>query len=245
MNQLPTLGRYLIAVALAAFAIQHFIYAIVGGGLGPPWILHRALWAWVMGAALLAVSASIVSRRCVLIVGSIFAAVLMVCVELLYGPRFAAGIHNPAPWTSAAELVCIGGAAFTLAGILSENRSRFAKRAITVGRLLFALPLVVFAVQHFLYADFIATLIPAWIPARLVWAYLVGVAFLGAAASIAFGLQRWLGAALLGTMFLLWVAILHAPRVAAASHNANEWTSLFVALALGGGAWVMAGSAAK
>jgi hypothetical protein len=245
MTQLPTLGRYLFAVALAAFAIQHFVYAIVGDGLGPPWILVRQLWAWIMGAVLLVVSASIVSRKRVLIVGSTFTALLMVYVELLYGPRFAAGIHNPAPWTSTAELVCIGGAAFILAGTLSENRSSFAQRAITVGGLLFSLPLFVFAVQHFLYADFIAALIPGWIPARLFWAYFVGVAFLGAAISIVSGLRRWLGAALLGTMFLIWVVILHAPRVAAATHNANEWTSMFAALALGGGAWVTAGSAPK
>jgi hypothetical protein len=48
--------------------------------------------------------------------------------------------------------------------------------------------------------------------------------------------------ALLGLMFLLWVVIVHAPRVAAAPHNANEWTSAFVALAMAGSAWSVAGS---
>jgi hypothetical protein len=43
-------------------------------------------------------------------------------------------------------------------------------------------------------------------------------------------------------MFLLWVVIVHAPRVAAAPHNANEWTSAFVALAMAGSAWSVAGS---
>jgi hypothetical protein len=41
-------------------------------------------------------------------------------------------------------------------------------------------------------------------------------------------------------MFLLWVFLLHLPRVAAAPHNGNEWTSLFVALAMSGGALLIA-----
>jgi hypothetical protein len=51
-----------------------------------------------------------------------------------------------------------------VAGVLPGER---ASRTILLGRLLFALPLMVFAVQPFLYAGFIATLIPGWIPARL------------------------------------------------------------------------------
>jgi hypothetical protein len=34
-------------------------------------------------------------------------------------------------------------------------------------------------------------------------------------------------------MFFIWVAILHAPRVAAAPHNGNEWTSMCIAVAMG------------
>lgn len=202
MNRLLSLGRYLFAAALVAFAIQHFVYASMGSGLGPPWILGHPLWAWPMGAALLAASASIVMRKYVLIVAGALTALLLIYVELLYGPRFAAGIHNPGPWTSAAELVCIGGASFVLAG--RGSSSNFGRRAITVGRLLFALPLIVFAVQHFLYASFIATLIPAWIPLRLFWAYFVGAAFVAAAVSIATKLRGRLGATLLGIMFFIW-----------------------------------------
>ncbi len=59
----------------------------------------------------------------------------------------------------------------------------------TAGRLAFAIALVVFAVQHFLYARFIATLIPAWIPGHVFWAYFIGVAFVGAAVAIATKVQ--------------------------------------------------------
>jgi uncharacterized membrane protein YphA (DoxX/SURF4 family) len=85
-----------------------------------------------------------------------------------------------------------------------------------------------------MYAAYIATLIPAWMPAHLFLTYLTGTAFIAAAIAIASGIQARLGAALLGLMFLLWTVLLHAPRVFAHIHNKDELTSLFVALAMSG-----------
>src|SRR5438445_10855342 len=45
----------------------------------------------------------------------------------------------------------------------------------------------------------------------------------------------------LGTMFFLWVVLLHIPRVAGAIRNGNEVTSLFVAVAMCGLSFVLAG----
>jgi fucose permease len=57
-------------------------------------------------------------------------------------------------------------------------------------------------------------------------------------------MAHW-GATLLGTMFLLWVLLLHSPRVARASvsrspNTPTEWSSAFIALAMCGGAWISA-----
>jgi len=99
----------------------------------------------------------------------------------------------------------------------------------------------VFAVQHFIYAGFVATLVPAWIPERLFWAYFTGVAFVAAALSFAAGKMLRLAGILLGSMFLIWVVILHAPRVAGAMRNGDEVTSLFVCLAMSGVGFILAG----
>jgi hypothetical protein len=66
--------------------------------------------------------------------------------------------------------------------------------------------------------------------------------FVAAALSIATRVWGRLSAALLGLMFLLWVVVLHAPRVTAAPHDGNEWTSAIVALAMSGGSFVLAGA---
>ena len=110
----------------------------------------------------------------------------------------------------------------------------------TLGRIFIAVALLVFGVQHFMYAGFVAGLVPAWMPGRLFWAYFVGVAFFAAAAGILYQRLARPAASLLGVMFFLFVVLLHIPRIAAHPSDGNEWTSGFVALAMCGGAWVLA-----
>jgi uncharacterized membrane protein YphA (DoxX/SURF4 family) len=93
-----------------------------------------------------------------------------------------------------------------------------------------------------MYADFIAMLIPQWIPVHLFFAYFTGAALIAAGLSITFNLWARLSATLLGSMFLFWVLFLHAPRVMQQLHNGDEWTSAFIALAMGGGAFFIAGT---
>jgi hypothetical protein len=96
-----------------------------------------------------------------------------------------------------------------------------------------------------LYAAFISTLIPVWIPGHLFWAYFVGVAFVAAALSIATKIYGRLAATLLGAMFLLWVIVLHAPRVLHTLRNGNEWTSAAIALAMSGAGFAVAGAMSR
>jgi uncharacterized membrane protein len=112
-----------------------------------------------------------------------------------------------------------------------------------LGRILVAASLVVFGVQHFIYGGFVATLVPAFMPGRLFWAYFVGVAFFGAAAGILYKMLARPAATMLGVMFFLFVVLLHIPRIVGNSHDGNEWTSGFVALAFCGGSWVIASAA--
>ena len=115
-------------------------------------------------------------------------------------------------------------------------------RIISPGRIFIAISLVVFAIQHFLYANFVATLVPAWISGRLFWAYFVGVAFIAAAIGAVVPKMTRPAGILLGILFFLFVVTLHIPRIAAHSRDGNEWTSGFVALGICGGAWILAGA---
>jgi hypothetical protein len=48
---------------------------------------------------------------------------------------------------------------------------------------------------------------------------------------------------MLGVMFFLFVVLLHIPRIVGNSTNGDEWVSGFVALAMCGGAWILASAA--
>jgi len=113
----------------------------------------------------------------------------------------------------------------------------------SLGRIFVAISMVVFGVQHFIYGGFVATLVPAFMPGRLFWAYFVGVAFVGAAIGVLTSMLARPAATMLGVMFFLFLVLLHIPRIIGNSGNGNEWTQGFVALAMCGGAWILANAA--
>jgi putative oxidoreductase len=78
-----------------------------------------------------------------------------------------------------------------------------------IGCLLLALPMVVYGFEHFIYADFVATIVPPWIPWHMFWVYFCGVALFAAGLSILVNKHARLAAALLGTMIFLWVLTIH------------------------------------
>jgi uncharacterized membrane protein len=113
------------------------------------------------------------------------------------------------------------------------------------GRLFFAIPLAVFAGEHFTVARFMAPMIPSWIPAHLFWVYFVGVALVAAALSIVVEKYAQLSATLLGAMIFLFVVLLHIPRVIANPRDRIAWAVALRDLSFSGGAFAFASRQAK
>ena len=87
------------------------------------------------------------------------------------------------------------------------------EKSQTPGRILVAISLIVFGIQHFMYGGFVAGLVPAFMPGRLFWAYFIGAAFVAAAAGILYKMLARPAATMLGVMFFLFVLLLHIPRI--------------------------------
>ena len=158
----------------------------------------------------------------------LLAAFPLLAVLTVNGPKLLASPRDPSPWTTTFELIALAAGAV----LLVKPR---------IGRLMLAASLPVFGIQHLMYGTFVATLVPDWIPARLFWAYAVGVAFLAASLSLLLNKATRLTGTLLGIMFMSWVLVLHIPRVIAASGNALEWNSCLIALAMSGVGLIVAG----
>jgi uncharacterized membrane protein len=124
-------------------------------------------------------------------------------------------------------------------------RERGVDKILPFGRLFFAIPLAVFGSEHFTLTANVAGLVPRWIPAHTFWVYLVGVAFLCAAVSIASLVQARLAAALVGMTMLIFVIVMDAPGVVAQPGNRFFWALALRQLAFGGGALAFAMSASR
>lgn len=111
-----------------------------------------------------------------------------------------------------------------------------------LGPYFLALPLVVFGIQHFMFAEFVVNLVPTWMPERLFWTYFAGVALFAAGIGIIFNILSHLAATLLGLMIFAWILVLHIPRALGDAFNGREFINVFDALMLSGGAFVLAGS---
>lgn len=251
-NTDATLGRLVFALSLAGFGLQYLRFGHFARGLPPipPWTGGGEHGAYVVGLVLLATSASIAAnwrgRISAMVVGSLF----LLSGVLLHTQKMHDVIFTGNARTGALEVLGLAGAAFVLAAELPATHTRQrANEAIEewsrLGCLLFAFTLVIFGLQHFWNASFVASLIPTWLPGRLFLTYLTGVGLIAAGVSMAFRVAVKLSARLLAATFFLWVAILHVPRVAAHSENGDEWSSAFVALAMCGASLIVAGRASR
>ena len=109
-----------------------------------------------------------------------------------------------------------------------------------VHRLGFGLCLVIFGASHFVYADFTAAMVPAWLPQRLAIAYLTGAVHALTGLCLLAGLQVRVAATIEALMMSAFVLLLHIPGVAAAPHDRLQLTMLGMAALLTCAAWLVA-----
>ena len=187
-------GVYLYAAAILALGIIYFTGHHALSGLIPIGgsVLFRNIWGYIFGIILTLFGFSLLipglTRQSSFLLG-VFLFVILLFVHL---PLILLNPANPNDWTSLMEMACLSAGAFILSDVLlpldapNEGLSRVIQGASQIARVVFSLALFGFAILHFKYADFIGTLIPAWLPARVFLAYFVGICFFGAGISVVF-----------------------------------------------------------
>jgi uncharacterized membrane protein len=242
MKILGEAGRWFFAIAMGGFGIQQFIYKgfVPGITIVPDWMPAHLFWSYVTGGLLIGCAIGIALREKARLAALTTGTLFLIIVLILHVYQVREIIHRNGPErTRAFETLAICAGAFILAGAIRGSRAvsssvGFTGVLVEVSRYVLAFCLLVFGYDHLPIAQFIASLVPAWMPWHLFWAYFTACGFLAAGLSIATNIQVRLSASLLGLMFLLWVLILHGPRIATHPHNEGEWNSLFVALAMSG-----------
>ncbi len=116
------------------------------------------------------------------------------------------------------------------------------ERGVRLARRLYGLALVAFGLSHFAYLQLTAPLVPAWLPAHVVWAYFTGSAYLAAGAAVLIGVYARLAATLSAVQMGLFTLLVWVPVVAAGRAGLGQWGELAVSAALSAGGWVVAES---
>ena len=194
----------------------------------PATVPMRELLALLSGTLLITggIAAALPSARSFRMILALFYLFWVVALHL---PAVAAA-PNVGTLLGVAEILALasGGA------VLAENRGP--AWLPSAARIAFGLSALVFALAHFVYPDFTATMVPAWIPQPLFWAYATGAGHAAAGLAILSGVRARLAATALAAMCGSFVLLLHLPRVIAAPTDRVEWTMLLVALSIAGAA---------
>jgi len=152
---------------------------------------------------------------------------------LLHLPHVAID-HNTAALLGLGEASANALGLATLTGWFNAE-----KRAMLV-RLGFGLCLVVFGASHFVYADFTAQMVPAWLPDRIGLAYLTGSIHALTGACLLAGIRVRLAAVIEALMMSSFVLLVHVPGVAGSPQDRMQLTMLGMAGLLATAAWLVA-----
>jgi uncharacterized membrane protein len=208
-----------------------------------PW---HSFWASLVGIVLIAIGTAIGTGYMARQATAVLGAMLLLSILFLHLPKAAANPLEGFMWTNPCKALAMLGGVIILAGSLpgSEDKSSalalLFRRLAPLGPLFLGGFLLLGGIQHFVYADFVAKLVPAWIPQPRFWVYFTGVALIAGGIGIIVPKTVRLAALLSGIMILLWVVLLHIPRAMADLHVPGETSGVFEALALSGVAFILA-----
>jgi uncharacterized membrane protein len=251
-------GRALFGISMAGLAVLSLVY----GNFAPifaafpatlPW---REVWAYGLGAILLAASIGLFFPRTVLASVAIIAVYEIVWVMARARPVFGQpGVV--ASWYGVGEALVPLLGAWMLYALLRRPSNTPAvplmtcDRSLLIARILFGASCVAFGAAHFAYATYTAPMVPGWLPGHMGLVYLTGAAHAAAGLGLLIGILPRLAAtleALMLTLFgvLVWLPVFFAsPMPAWAAPAQVRWSETFLGFLVAGSAWILAASLPK
>jgi uncharacterized membrane protein len=208
----------------------------------PDWVPMRALLGSLSGAVLAIGGLGLLWKRTAGWAARAMTIFVLSWLVLLQVPRVAGAPLNAGVWLGFAENLLLVTGAWTLALLLSGGTPERPQRA---ARLLYGLALPLIGLSHFVYLDFTAAMVPAWLPAHGFFAVLTGTGHIAAGLGLLCGVVPRLAATLEAAMIGAFVLLLHLPGVLQAPGDRLQWTMLCIAMAYDGAAWAVAASLVK
>jgi uncharacterized membrane protein YphA (DoxX/SURF4 family) len=253
-------GRILYAGATIGFGLVCLLYADFINALQPmpAWVPGYSILAVLNGGLLVALGVALALDRQTRAAATVVAAFFALWILSLQVPS---AFTNPSLlrspwWIRTFESLALIGGGLALAG---SSSSPVRESWIRYGRVAFGVSMPVFGVLHVIYPESVASLVPPWYPWPMFWAYATGMAQIAGGLAIASGVLSRPASILAGVMYGTWGLTLHLPRVwcrlrgpcdfldapVGLATSRGGLTSLFVAFAMCGSAWLVSGGIAR
>ena len=227
------LARMARAVLAAAIAVIGLVHLIFGGAVsrafpawehGPP---GRELWTRGAGAALLGLGALVLARRRAREAAAAAGAIFLLAVLALHVPRAIASATFADAAANVLKWLAVAGAAFVLAVEAAPSRpGRLLAGAAAAAPWALGAFMLAAAVLHLKFADFVAMLLPPWMPAKLFWVYLTAATLAAGGLGLVTPRVARLAGLLSAVMFALFVVLVHVPRTIADPSHGSGWSEI-------------------
>jgi uncharacterized membrane protein len=182
----------------------------------PSWLPGPLFWTYFVGAALLSAAVSFIAWRYVQWAAFLLALLFLIIVVTIDLPNLPKHIHERLFWTLTVRESAFAGGAMVLAGSVWTRGQSAGRMLILVGRFLVAGTFIFYAIEHFLFPRFVPgvpleKMTPAWVPAPVLLAYLVGTTLLAAGIGLMIPRARQMAAASAGAVLLLLTIFFYVP----------------------------------
>lgn len=248
--RIASVGHALFAATMVALGI----FSLVAGHFAPIWsgvpkdLPGREALVYLCACVSLICGASLFFRRTAGAAARVLFAYLLIWMVLFKVPNIARAPTVEVYYQNWGETAVLMAGAWVLyawfAATWDKQQLGFATgdRGVRLARVLYALALIAFGLSHFAYLNLTAPLVPAWLPAHVVWAYFTGCAYLAASAAVLTGLYARLAAALAALQMGLFTLLVWPPLMTAGTMTAGQVGEFIVSWALTTAAWVIADS---
>ena len=241
MRKADDLGRLMVASALLGFGVENILFGRYIVARVAPWPADPSAQfavACVTGALFLASGTAFLTGRFVREAGLASAALILGWSLVLHLPVAIAGPAWSGAWTSALKAATLASGALGVAVADGRPMGPVLVALRTLAPYATGAFFLLGGIQHFMFAGFVATLVPRFIPGALFWTYVAGVALITAGLGFWTPPLRRVAATLAAAMVFSWVFLVHVPLVTTVGRG--EWMGVFEALGISGVCLVLA-----
>jgi uncharacterized membrane protein len=243
--QQPALTLFAVGmVGLGTLSLVYGDFALVWQPV-PAWILGRTALAYGSGLVMLVGGVGLLLRATVAWSARVLFPYLILWL-LLKVPALVAAPQVEAAWLGFGEIAVLLTGGWILFGKLAVRRKGSllgflsGDNSVRLATKIFAISLIPIGLSHLVYVKETVELVPAWLPYRVVWAYLTGVGQIACGLGALFSIFPRLAASAEAAIISIFTLLVWIPAVLQEPTKRLPWTAFFISWAIASAAWVVA-----